>query len=225
MAGSNSVTATERAYRAIREGILEGSLPPGTMVGEAALATDLGVSRTPVRVALARLQDEGWIVVYPKRGALVQGLGERAIAELADARLTLEAVSVGRASPESSQRLAERLGRSVDEQRAALEARDVRRFIDLSLGFHRGFVEAGGNSVLLELYDRLQDRQRFLLFAAGERLLARCDGIIEEHGVMVEQLRSGEAAAFAETLRGHISEAGALPVAAFPVPTIIESPD
>lgn len=210
-------SASQRAYQLIRDGVIEGSLRPGTMLGEAMIAAELGASRTPVRVALARLQDEGWIVIYPKRGALVQGLSERAIAELADARCTLETTSVGHASEDLRQRLAGRLEQSIEAQRAAFTAGDVRGFIDLTVAFHRGFVEAGGNGVLLELYDRLADRHRFVLFASGDRLLARCGEIIQEHAALVAHLRSGDAAAFADALRGHIAETGAVPVTAFAV--------
>src|SRR5699024_11778557 len=61
-----SLSAAERAYRVIRSQILSGVHAPGTMLGEAALAAEIEVSRTPVRVALARLQDEGWILIYPR---------------------------------------------------------------------------------------------------------------------------------------------------------------
>lgn len=214
-----ALSASERVYRVTRDRILEGEFGPGEMLGEATLAASLGVSRTPVRVAFARLQDEGWIVVYPKRGALVQGLTDRAIAEHADARLVLESTSVGRVSAAMRDHHADLLERSVELQQAAFRDGDVRRFIDLTLAFHRGFVEAGGNGVLLELYDRLLDRQRYVLFAAKDRLLARCEEIIAEHRTFVAHLRSGDVAAFAAALRDHIAEAGIVPV----TPPAIES--
>lgn len=203
---SSSTSAAERAYQVIRERILDGTHLPGTMLGENALAADLGVSRTPIRVALARLQDEGWIVIYPKRGALVQGMSERMIAELADARFILETTAVDRASNELRHRLADRLDRSIAAQREALTRGDLRRFIDLTLEFHRGFVEAGGNTVLVELYVQLSDRHRFVLFAAGDRLLTRGTEIITEHEKLTQYLRTADAAEFAKTLRRHIAE-------------------
>ena len=102
-------SAAERAYQLIRAQILNGTHQPGTMLGEAGLASELEVSRTPVRVALARLQDEGWIVIYPKRGAIVQGVDERTIAELADARFVLETTAVDRAPDALRQKLADAL--------------------------------------------------------------------------------------------------------------------
>jgi len=209
VAGSDdTASAPERAYRAIRDEILDGTHRPGTMLGETALAAALGMSRTPVRTALARLSDEGWIVVYPKRGALVQGLSERAIAELADARFVLETTGVDRAPEVRRAELATTLEKVIVDQRKALARKDVQRFITLTLQFHRGFVEAGGNGILLELYDRLSDRHRFALFAARDRLLGRSMDILAEHQELVTHLREGDVSAFARTLRGHIAEVG-----------------
>lgn len=199
-------SASERAHRAVRDGILDGTHQPGTMLGEASLAASLGMSRTPVRVALARLQDEGWITIYPKRGALVQGPDETTTAELADARFVLETTAVDRATDALRARLADELDRSIEAQRSAISNGDIRWFIDLTLRFHRGFIEAGGNSVLLELYDRLSDRHRFVLFHQSERLRARGTDIIAEHSRLSAHLRSGDVAAFSETLREHIDE-------------------
>ena len=178
------------------------------MLGETALAAALGMSRTPVRTALARLSDEGWIVVYPKRGALVQGLSDRDIAELADARFVLETTGVDRASATRRAELATSLDRLIIDQRKALVSKDVQRFITLTLQFHRGFVEAGGNDILLELYDRLSDRHRFALFTSRDRLLGRSKDILTEHRQLVTHLRDGDVVAFARTLRDHIAEVG-----------------
>ena len=203
---TESMSAAERAYSVIRAQILNGSHTPGTMLGEAALATEIGVSRTPVRVALARLQDEGWIHIYPKRGAIVQGIDERTVAELADARYVLETTAVERASEPMRQRLAEKLDGLITQHRAAFAEGDVARFIELTLEFHRGFVEAGDNRVTLEMYSLLSDRHRFTLFMNSRHLLDRSDDLIAEHEALVAHLRAGDSAAFAATLREHIAE-------------------
>ncbi|MDO0916711.1 GntR family transcriptional regulator [Streptomyces sp. DT2A-34] len=203
---STSESASERAYAAIRAGILNGKHKPDTMLGEAGLAAELGVSRTPVRAALARLQDEGWITVYPKRGALVRGMSEKATEDLADARLILEATSVQRAAPEHKLALAARLEQSINQQKQALTDSDLNRFIELTIAFHRSFVEVGGNLVMLELNDRLADRQRFLLFSYGETLLARCEALIAEHEHLIACLRADDAQGFAEALRSHVGD-------------------
>lgn len=203
---STSESASERAYAAIREGILNGTHQPDTMLGEAGLAAELGVSRTPVRAALVRLQDEGWITVYPKRGALVRGLSEKTARDLAEARLILEGTAVQRATTEHRAALSVRLEKDVEQQKQALADRDLKRFIELTVAFHRSFVEVGDNQVMLELNDRLADRQRFLLFSYGDTLLARCADIIAEHEELIARLGDDDVQGFSDILRSHVGD-------------------
>jgi DNA-binding GntR family transcriptional regulator len=199
-------SAAERARTAIRAGILDGTHRPDTMLSENELAARLGMSRTPVRAALTRLQDEGWITIYPKRGALVRSLNEREIADLADARLILEAAGVQRASSDARRALADRLEPGLAEQRAALEARDLDGFVTLTIAFHRSFVEAGGNRTLAEIGDRLTDRQRLLLSAHRDSLFERVDEVVDEHRALVDRLRADDPVGFAEALRAHLMD-------------------
>lgn len=203
--GLPGTSAAERVYRALRDAIVEGRHRAGAMLGEAALADQFEVSRTPVRAALLRLQSEGWIVIYPKRGALVQGVSERARADLADARLVLESASVGQAAPEVLDRLVVELERSLEQQRKAVAERDLRRYIDLTIAFHRHFVEAGHNDVLLELNDRLADRQRSVLYGAVERLLGEREQMLTEHQQLIDLLRAHDIPGFTAALHDHIA--------------------
>ncbi len=197
-------SAAERARSAIRASILDGTHRPGTMLSENELAAELSMSRTPVRAALTRLQDEGLIAIYPKRGALVRSLSDREIADLADARLVLESAGVQRASTAARRALADRLEPGLVEQRAALIARDLDGFVTSTIAFHRSFVEAGGNLALTEIGDRLTDRQRLLLSAQRDSLFERADQIFDEHRALVERLRADDPDGFAEALRGHL---------------------
>ncbi|WP_205881188.1 GntR family transcriptional regulator [Leucobacter insecticola] len=204
-------SAAERAYLYLRDAILEGRVAKGEMLGEATVAAEIGVSRTPVRAALVRLQEEQWITIYPKRGALVNGLADDAVADLIDARFVLESAAVQRVGVEGLQDLTRRLREQIRDQRRALESEDRRRFIELTTGFHHAFVAASGNSVLVELSERLEDRQRYSLFLLGERLLDRCREIIDEHEQLVEALEDQDPARFTETLRRHINDVHSKP--------------
>ncbi len=215
---SDAPSASELAYRHIRDAILTGTYEPGTMLGEIPLAKEIGVSRTPVRTALASLQDEGWVTRYPKRGALVRGLTDRAIDDLVDARYVLESTGVQRSSHVMRTQLRERLESHIRDQRMALERSDIRAFIESTISFHRSFVEIGDNHVMLELYDRLADRQRYLLFKLGPKLLERCEDIIAEHRELVECLSREDPAPFSETLRRHLSDTNERPVRPLGIP-------
>ncbi|MBM7368693.1 GntR family transcriptional regulator [Gordonia hydrophobica] len=199
-----ATSATRRAYDAILAKILNGAHAPGTLLSEVVLGAEIGCSRTPVRTALALLQDEGWIRILPKRGALVTGLNEAQIADLAEARWVLETTAVqvpGQRPPSKSDGAMREV---IAEHRAALADRDLPRFVESTIAFHRGFVEAGGNEVLLELYDRLADRQRFLLYSHGTRLLERSADIIAEHEALNDRFQTSDREAFGGLLHHHL---------------------
>lgn len=202
-------SASVRAYRYIHDAIIEGAVASGEMLAETGLAEQLGMSRTPVRAALLRLQEEQWVTIYPKRGALVTGLSDRDIAEIADARFIFETTAVQRASAETLNALIPRLEDSLARQEQAaeaLEAGDLRQFIDVTTEFHRMFVESGGNTVLLELSERLSARRRYTLFRLGEELVERREAMLAEHRALVDALRAGDVGLFADILRAHLRD-------------------
>jgi len=202
-AGDEPSTA-DRAVAHVRDAIIDGTFPAESMLSEADLAARLGVSRTPIRVALARLQDEGWVRIYPKRGALVRGLSAEEATDLADARVVLESSGIALATTEARARLAEELAPVLAEQRAAFAAGDIGRFVDLTIAFHRAFLHAGTNRYLIDLGDRLADRQRWVLFTNRATLLERSDHIIDEHHQLLDCLRDDDPARFTEVLRAHV---------------------
>lgn len=203
---AESASAAERAYATIREAILAGRHAPGSMLGEAPLATELGVSRTPVRAALVRLQDEGWITIYPKRGALVREVSPEEARDHADARLVLEGAAVARAPLADRAALADRLAPILEAQARVLDAGEVDRYVESTIAFHRAFVEVSGNPVLLELYDRLADRHRLVLLRNRDTLVARSVDIAAEHRELLDELRAETPDRFAERLAAHIGE-------------------
>ncbi|MFD5598495.1 GntR family transcriptional regulator [Leucobacter sp. NPDC058333] len=191
----NSDSAALRAYAAVLRGILTGKHAGGDMLSESTIAGAVGVSRTPVRAALIRLQDEGWITIYPKRGALVREFSAQAVADLAQTKVLLECGAVRATCPALRRRTAAELRGQLTAQAESLESRDLPEFVELSIAFHRGFVAASRNAVLTELYDRLADRQRFLLFSYGQRLFDRSDEILVEHAAMLDALEASGVAA------------------------------
>ena len=89
-------SASDRAYDWTRLKILEGSFPDGTMISESEVSEPLGISRTPVREAFLRLEHDGTLKVYPKRGALIVPITAKDVRDVLEARLLVEpwAVSV-----------------------------------------------------------------------------------------------------------------------------------
>src|SRR4051794_26196938 len=146
------MTTPEGVYRALRAAILDGSVPPGGQLRERDIATDLGVSRSPLREALTRLEEEGLIVRIPFRGAFVVEVSARDVAEIASVRLLVEpyAGELALETLRGSER--PRLAQTVAELRQATDENDIPASIDAHLQFHRLFYDFSGNDVLRGLW-------------------------------------------------------------------------
>lgn len=202
--------AADRAHAYIREEILQGRLAPGTMLSENDLATTLAMSRTPVRAALSRLQDEGWVTIYPQRGALVRELSEQEVRESADVRHALESAGIQRSDPARREQLADQLAENVDEQERALDRGDFAAFTKLAMKLHRSFVEMSGNSVMLSVYDRLQDQQYLSIVRSSHRITDDPAQVLTEHRQLLDDASRGDWTAFAIHLNDHQSRSHGL---------------
>lgn len=201
----SATTAADRAYGVLRERIVSGEYPPGAMLSEAELGASLGLSRTPVRQALVQLREEGWVVIYPKRGVLVRALDEGEVAEMTAARVALEVAGVELATAEARRELAARLAPVLADQGRALARGDALAFVDLTMDFHQAFVAVARNRYLSEMCDRLNHRQRQLLLRERDVLVARATGVLAEHQELLERLAANDPAGFAVALRAHVS--------------------
>src|SRR3954465_15306757 len=90
-------TATSRAYDHLKQAILDRAYPGGALLSEGEVAAQVGVSRTPVREALLRLEAEGLVRLYPKRGALVLPVSPREVSDVLETRELVETFTAGRA--------------------------------------------------------------------------------------------------------------------------------
>ena len=167
-------SAAERAYAEVKGRILDRTIEGGTLLSEGEIALELGVSRTPVREAFLRLQAEGWMKLYPKRGALVREVRPREINEVLEARRLIESAAVANIANDADaiRQLSARLDDLIAEQEEAIRQDDLDAFAVADVAFHQAVVEAGGNSILSEVYQTLQDRQRRMATAPANRTAA-----------------------------------------------------
>lgn len=203
MATAQRGESARRAYAWIRRGIIAGELAPGSMLSENELAGALGMSRTPVRTALGRLQDDGWVTIYPQRGALVRELTATEVRESAEVRHAMEVAGVSRATPDRLAALHEEAMENLDRQGDALRGGDFARFNELSLAFHRLFVRLAGNAIMLELYDRVQDRQLLSNAARAQGIVAAAEEVLDQHRRLQTRAWAGDWVGFAEALNSH----------------------
>jgi DNA-binding GntR family transcriptional regulator len=179
--------AAVRAYHHIKRGILEQLYPGGSVLTEGEIADAVGVSRTPVREALLRLESEGLVGLHPKRGALVLPVSVQELNDVIEARTLVEGHAAGRAWPARA-RLAGELAPPLAGMREALAAGDPIAFTTADRAFHAAVVSAGGNQILADLYHRLRDRQMRMGVAAIRLAPERMGRALTEHTAMLDAL-------------------------------------
>ncbi|MFG2711290.1 GntR family transcriptional regulator [Streptomyces goshikiensis] len=202
-------TAAERVYAHVKQGVLDRRYEGGVLLTEGELAEAVGVSRTPVREALLRLETEGLLKLYPKKGALVLPVSAQEIADVIETRLLVEEFTVRRAVP-APPGLLDRLAALVEEQRRHAAAGDLAAVMAADRGFHAEIVRGAGNQILCRLYDQLRDRQLRMGVALLHAHPDRIERSLTEHTEILDALRAGDAESAAAAVRAHVGRVEAL---------------
>ena len=188
----------------LRERIVALDLPPGMLLSRANLASSFGVSQTPVRDALMRLEEEGLVDVFPQHKTVVSRID---IAQARQAHFLRRAIEVEVArmlAGDSEASLVKRLRATIGHQRAALAAGDYPEFVACDQAFHRQMYEAADVPGLWEEVRRrsghLDRLRRLHLPAAGKG-----DAILRDHARIVDAIAKRDAATAELRVREHLS--------------------
>lgn len=192
-----------QVINALRAALVTGQMIPGEVYSAPTLATQFGVSATPVREAMLELAKEGLVETVPNKGFRARALSDRELDEITAVRLLLEVPTtvdlIGRVKPADLTRL-----RPVAEQIVAFaRAKDLIAYIEHDTQFHLALLELSGNTTLVELVGELRSRSR--LFGLGR--LAETGELVEsarEHLEMLRLLRAGDRDGLAALMRTHI---------------------
>lgn len=203
---ANSVT---RAFTELRQLIVHGALPPGSWVVEAHVAERLGLSRTPVRAAIQRLHQEGYVVTHQgtRRGrVLIAPLTRDDAQELYGIVGHLEAFAsefVAALAPRGRNALADQLAAFNGELHAiaSQETPDPRRVFDIDKAFHAAIVAAAGGDRLRVLHQAItpQVERYWRLYASS--IINELHLSVAEHDAIIRATRRGDADAIATGLR------------------------
>ncbi|WP_020106211.1 GntR family transcriptional regulator [Nocardia sp. 348MFTsu5.1] len=202
---SKQLSASERAYSQVKGQILAGTLAGGELISEGEIATTLGTSRTPVREAFLRLEAEGWMKLYPKRGALIVPVPVDEAEHVITARFVVETAAVRILVTVDRTALVADLRAALDQQRIHAEAGEVDEFTIADAAFHRMFVAAAGNPLLEGFYDTLRDRQLRMTSTSVQRDRAQMQRIIAHHTELADLIDAGDAHGFATSLAAHLN--------------------
>jgi DNA-binding GntR family transcriptional regulator len=201
---SRPPSLAETVLDRLRADIVRGALGLGELLSERVLAEKLGVSKTPVREALAQLRQEGLVRIVPQRGAYVFSLSAPEVIAICEFRQTLEAAALRMSLTRSPERLMAALGAAVADMDAA-RARNARTdYLDADTAFHEAFFACCGNAYLSETYALNVGK-----IAALRTHLAvkpeHTDKSYAEHRKMHNLLRDGQLDAALSVLDTHIA--------------------
>jgi DNA-binding GntR family transcriptional regulator len=199
------VSASDEAYLALKERIISGEIGGGVLISEGEMAAEFGVSRTPVREAFLRLQSEGWMQLFPKRGALVAPIAPGELRDVVDARILLESDAVAQLGSTAAD-LASALREIVSVQRELVASGDISGFTTSDADFHNAIVAAGRNRLLGGFYSTLRDRQRRMTASSVTGHADRAERAIAQHEDLIELAESGDADGFRTALAEHIRD-------------------
>jgi DNA-binding GntR family transcriptional regulator len=194
----------ERAYAEIKKLILTGDCLPGTFLSERQLAAQFGMSKTPVRAALERLEQEGFVTISPQQGIIVRDLSIHEIADQYEIRLALETFVL--------RNLAGRLvPAQVDRLRANLEAQErncrdchFEEGVVLDGEFHTLFCEFLGNQEILRVMGQLRAKIHRVISQVYKINPGRVATSYHEHRAIAEAVIAGDAAAAVRGIEEHL---------------------
>ena len=191
----------DKAYNYIKERIIRCEFLPGQLLVEADLIKVIDASRTPIREALNKLEQERLITILPKRGILVNDITLADINAIYEVRFLVEPPVVrkyGHLIPAA--KLEEMLVKN--NASAALE-HDLNEY-DLDSELHNLFIETCGNPYLMELMQRIFGQNHRVRILSGERLEYRLQATVREHEAILEALLKKDSAAAEEAMRTHL---------------------
>lgn len=196
-----SSRVADRVFDELRRRIVAGELAPGDRIDPTEVAESLGVSRTPVREAILKLDAEGLVERQPYRGVVVSGIDHSAAEDITALRIQVETLAVRTAVPRLRAADLEQLRWAHDRFRSAVEGQDAdRSFGDLNREFHLTLYRLAGSERLLRLFRDLS--------AQAERIRAhfnvRGGPAVHEHEEILRACEAGDVEAAREATQRHI---------------------
>jgi DNA-binding GntR family transcriptional regulator len=194
----------EWAYGEIKRRLLNDDYPPGCFLSERQLAETLGMSKTPVKAALERLEAEGFITVSPQQGIVVREMSVREIADQYEIRAALESYTLrtlaGRLTPEQIGRVRANLA-----AQAKLRGKpDVPRAVELDAEFHTQFAEFLGNEEILRVVFQLREKMQRVVSRVFRLRAGRIATSHDEHTAIAAAVTGGDGARAADLIVHHL---------------------
>ena len=190
-------------FNTLRQAILRGELKPGERLMEIQLANKLGVSRTPIREAIRKLELEGLVLMIPRKGAEVADITEKSLRDVLEVREALEELAVRLACDKIKEGEIEELKKAAQEFKETLDCEDVTRFAEADVKFHDIIYRTTDNERLIQLLYNLREQ----MYRYRVEYLKREEAypqLIAEHAAIIEYISKGEKKAATDVMCKHI---------------------
>ena len=194
----------DKAYEEIKTLIQDGTFPSGSFLSERQLAARLGMSKTPIKNALVRLDIEGFLSVSPQQGIVVRELSVHEIVDVFDIRTALETFVVRRLAGRLVPAQKEALKRNLKEQSDAAKRNDVVALTRLDTDFHVLLCGFMGNLEIERVMWQLRDKLHRVILRVMRQVEGRSRTAFEEHSAIASAIFAGKGDKAAELVRKHL---------------------
>jgi DNA-binding GntR family transcriptional regulator len=194
----------EQAYERIKHRLLNNDYPPGSFLSERQLAGHLGMSKTPVKAALDRLQSEGFIAVSPQQGIVVRELSIREIVEQYEIRAALEAYVLRALAGRLTAEQVAQVQTNLQDQAKLQGSADIAGGVELDAAFHIRFAEFLGNREILRVIVLLREKMQRVVTQVFHLCRARIDTSYTEHAAIAAAVIDGDGDRAAELIVRHL---------------------
>ncbi|MCI9336920.1 MAG: GntR family transcriptional regulator [Lachnospiraceae bacterium] len=190
-------------FNTLRQAILTGELKPGERLMELHLADRLGVSRTPVREAIRRLELEGLATMIPRRGAVVAEITEKSMSDVLEVRRTLDALCAELACDRITEESLIRLQKACSHFEQCVAAGNAKKIAQADVALHDIIVQATGNQRLIQMVNNLSEqmyRYRFEYIKDS----SQHETLVKEHRIIYESIVNKDRDTAAAAAKLHI---------------------
>lgn len=190
-------------FNTLRQAILRGELQPGERLLEIHLADKLGVSRTPIREAIRKLELDGLVVMIPRKGAVVAEITEKSLRDVLEVRKALEELAVKLACKKIKDEEIDELKKATKEFEDALKDGDITVYAEADVKFHDIIYRTTDNQRLIQLLYNLREQ----MYRYRVEYLKRDDShekLLEEHQYIVDMLEKRDEKRAMEAICRHI---------------------
>ncbi|MFB4163254.1 GntR family transcriptional regulator [Alteribacillus sp. JSM 102045] len=196
------VSYTDQVYRELKAAIISGDIQQGDFLQERSIAEKLGVSRTPVREAIKRLEFEDWVETLPWKGVVVRDIDRQDIIEVFQCRYANEGFVGELVASAISEESLEEL-KQIKKNMEALASKSRQEFINEDRKFHMHLAQLTNNSRLVHFLDHLSDQMlRFGILAVKNE--ERMKGTLQEHQAIIDALETRSPEKTKEAIHIHI---------------------